>query len=421
MSEESDSLNAAVRLLVVDDDENNRDMLSRRLIRRGFTVDTAEDGPAAIRAIEAAHDENRDSPFDLVLLDIEMPGMSGFDVLRHVRQTHAATRLPIVIATARHDREDVVQALGLGANDYVTKPIDFPVVLARVQTQLDHKKAVDRIVGLEADVRRQNSELSRANARMRHSLELASQVQRSLLPTSSPMRVNGANFAWRFDPCDELGGDIFNAFELTDGRIALYLLDVSGHGVPAALLSVTLSRVLTPVNGPSLVECDDGQGNIVAREPAAVVAELNARFPLGERGGQYFTIFYAVFDCRERTLTYVSAGHPPALLIPSDGDARPLEGNGFAVGWVEGAEFEQHTLTLSPGDRIVTYSDGITETMDPADRHFGTAQLAAVLERFRTASMQDQVNGLMNAVTAFRADGEVSDDVTVLAFECACD
>src|SRR4051812_5316409 len=117
----------SARLLVVDDDENNRDMLSRRLARRGVTVEGAWDGHQALAAIEGAGH----NPFDLVLLDVEMPGLSGFDVLRRLRETHPATQLPVIIATARTDREDVVEALGIGANDYVTKPLDFPVVFAR--------------------------------------------------------------------------------------------------------------------------------------------------------------------------------------------------------------------------------------------------------------------------------------------------
>src|ERR1700722_7517431 len=126
------------RLLVVDDDENNRDMLSRRLERKGYSVAQAPEGHSALVAV------GRET-FDLVLLDIEMPEMNGFEVLKRVRETHPATRLPIIIATARGDREDVVEALRLGANDYVTKPLDFPVVAARVEAQLSLKRAVDRI------------------------------------------------------------------------------------------------------------------------------------------------------------------------------------------------------------------------------------------------------------------------------------
>lgn len=416
MSADSSSPAFAERLLVVDDDENNRDMLSRRLMRRGFTVDVAADGYQALEVIR-----NPDQPtYDLVLLDIEMPGLSGFDVLTQVRQTHPATTLPIVIATARHDREDIVKALGLGANDYVTKPIDFPVVLARVETQLTHKRAVDRILALEADVRRHNAELEKANARMRHSLELAAQVQKSLLPGKSPLEVGTLQFAWRFDPCDELGGDIFDAFPLPGGQIGFYLLDVSGHGVPAALLSVTLSRLLGPTGAPSLVEALGQDGKLIARPPADVVGELNRRFPLTGGTGQYFTMFYGLFDCVKNHLRYVSAGHPPALRVADDGHVSPLGGANYAVGWFPEEPFDEYDLTLGPGERIVLYSDGITETMDPAGRHFGVDGLAAALSRGRGQQICEQIDGLMQDVIAFRADGEVRDDVTILALECDC-
>ncbi|MDB5325026.1 MAG: rsbP 2, partial [Phycisphaerales bacterium] len=354
------------------------------------------------------------------------PGMNGFDVLKQLRETYPATRLPVIIATARHDREDIVKALGLGANDYVTKPLDFPVVLARVETQLAHKRAVDRILALESDVRRHNAQLEKANARMRHSLDSAAQVQRSLLPAKTPLHVgsatHGAHFAWRFDPCDELGGDIFNAFVLPNGHIGLYLLDVSGHGVPAALLSVTLSRVLQPVSGSaSLVEHGHDAGQPAHRPPADVVGELNRRFPIDYRSGQYFTIFYGVFDCEHRRLTYVSAGHPPAVRVTRSGEVTPLKAEDFAVGWVPDAAFDTHTIDLAPGDRVFVYSDGVTETMDAAARHFGTDRLAEALSGGTRNDLQTHLDGLMAAVTAFRSGEEVLDDVTVLALECACE
>ena len=415
MSESQTTDLSALRLLVVDDDENNRDMLSRRLMRRGYTVDVAPEGITALEMIRS----DTHGGYHLVLLDIEMPGKSGFDVLSEVRKTHAATTLPIIIATARHDRDDVVKALGLGANDYVTKPIDFPVVLARVEAQLAHKRAVDRILALEADVRRHNEELAKTNARMRQSLEMAAKVQHALLPAKSPLRIGGLTFAWRFSPCDELGGDIFNAFALPDGKVGVYLLDVSGHGVPAALLSVTLSKLLSPIGRPSLVE-EMHDDQLVGRPPAAVVAELNRRFPLSPQN-QYFTIFYGVFDCEHNTLTYVSAGHPPALLVAGDREVHPIDGDGFAVGWFDEAEFDEQTVTLSPGDRVALYSDGIPETMDPEATHFGTSRLTAALDARRGHDLNSQLDGLMADVDAFRAGAEVCDDVTVLVMQCACE
>ncbi len=420
MSASAEPGNAPARLLVVDDDENNRDMISRRLARRGFDVVMAVDGFRALDAIDGPPDAPPDPsrrPFDLVLLDIEMPGLSGFDVLRRLRERHPNTRLPVIIATARGDREDVVQALGLGANDYVTKPLDFAIVLARVEAQLSHKRAVDRIVALEAEVRQQNAQLQRANDRMRSSLQMAARVQRSLLPAETAFRVNGVPLAWSFQPCDELGGDVLNAFPLAGGQVGFYLLDVSGHGVPSSLLSVTLSRILAPVPGhPSLVERAGPGGQLEPTPPRDVAVELNTRFPMGEKGGQYFTLFYGVLDPASGRLRYVSAGHPPAVLVYA-GDTRALVGDGLAVGWFEDADYDELTADLRPGDRLFVYSDGVTETMDGTTRHFGGERLSALLGRLRCDTLPACLGAITAACHAFRSGTEPLDDVTVLALE----
>ena len=167
------------RLLVVDDNEMNRDMLSRRLQRKGHEVATAVDGADALAQIENGR-------FDVLLLDIMMPGIDGFEVLKRLRATYSPTELPIIMATAKGERDDIVKALKMGANDYVTKPLDFPVVSARVQTQLSLKHAVDQIVALEKDLERRNQELVKVNRRMSEDLQAAAKVQQSMLPTSLP-------------------------------------------------------------------------------------------------------------------------------------------------------------------------------------------------------------------------------------------
>ena len=397
------------RLLVVDDDENNRDMLSRRLQRRGFGVETAEDGRQALAAIAR-------TPFDLVLLDIEMPGMNGFEVLEKVRETQSAVQLPIIIATARGDREDVLQALALGANDYVTKPIDFPVVLARVETQLSHKRVVDRIVELEADVRKRNAELQTANARMTHSLAMAARIQRSLLPDKS-LNEPGVRFAWLFEPCDELGGDILNLLSLGGGKVAMYLLDVSGHGVSAALLSVTFSRMLSIVPDQETLVHRPGPTGMEPRPPRDVAAELNRRFQMSGWDGQYFTLFYGVIDAARRQLRYVSAGHPPALVLPAVGPPRFLECHNLAIGWFPETEYEEGIVDLEPGDRLYVYSDGITEMMNAGGEAYGREKFEAICARGRADDLEKSLHALTRDIGLFRGNEAVADDVSSLAME----
>jgi phosphoserine phosphatase RsbU/P len=399
------------RLLVVDDNEDNRQTLARRLQRRGFEVGLAADGFQAIEAV------GREA-YDLVLLDVQMPGMSGFDVLKKLRVDHPPTRLPVIIATARTDREDIVEALKLGANDYVTKPLDFPVVLARVETQLAHKRAVDRILSLEEDLRRRNEELEEHNRRMRRSLELAADMQRALLP-AGPLDVPGLQYASVYHPCDELGGDILNIFPIGPRHVGLYLLDVSGHGVPAALLSVTLSRMLQPRPGQSSLVARAGERGLEPRSPAEVATELNRRFPMDDHLEQYFTLFYGVFDLERGVLRFVSAGHPPALCLPASGASRFVDSIGFAIGWFPDAEFHDHELALFAGDRLVAYSDGIIETGNDAAQAFGRHRLAQAAEASRQAPLDVLLESVVHSASEFRGPAPASDDVSALAIEWA--
>ena len=415
----SDSEPIDARLLVVDDDENNRDMLSRRLARRGMRVEVAHDGRQALAAVEgngggAGADER---PFDLIILDVEMPGLSGFDVLRRLRLAHPATQLPVIIATARTDREDVVEALGLGANDYVTKPLDFPVVLARVKTQLSLKRSVEQIRELEKGLEQRNAELQAANTRMRTDLDAAAKVQAALLPAAEP-RVPGYHFGWRFVPSAWLAGDILNFFRLDERYVGLYLLDVSGHGVAAALLSVTVSRFLSAARDPAslLWWREDNEDHYRLQPPAAVAARLNQRFPFDDKTGQYFTLVYGLLDLQTHRLRYVSAGHPGVICVPRAGRGALIEVTGYPIG-VASEAYDEHEIQIAPGDRLFVYSDGVPEAMDAADTPFGSERLLAQLDEARGGSLEDALTGLIDRIDGWRGAGHVHDDLSVLALE----
>ena len=367
-------------LLVVDDDEMNREMLSRRLARKGFDVTVAEDGAEALQAIT-------ECDFDLVLLDIMMPGIDGLQVLERLRRDRTPLDLPVIMATAKVNSDDVVYALKLGANDYVTKPLDFPIVLARVNTQLALRQAT--------------RQLEAAHARMKNDLEAAARIQQSLMPSALP-EIDGCRFAWRYRPCDELAGDALNIFPLTDGRFGLYLLDVSGHGVPAALLSVTLSRVLSQMRTES---------------PAAIAAGLNQQFPMDPETRQYFTIVYGELDLADCRLTWVSAAHPGPLRIDAAGNTEHIQASGFAIGWFPHAEFEEQTLDLSPGDRLYLFSDGLVEATNYADEQFGLERVADVLAAKRSRDLDASLDELLDEVLSWCGDKAPDDDISLLACE----
>ena len=413
----SASTAARGRVLVVDDTPANRDMLSRRLERHGFEVESAGDGESALRLI--SHSARR--PFDLVLLDVMMPGLNGIDVLRALRGRWAPTELPVIMATAKDASQDIVEALELGANDYVTKPLDFPVVMARVRTQLSLKRAVEQIRELEKGLEQRNADLQAANVRMQTDLDAAAKVQAALLPVSMT-DVPGYAFGWRFKPSAWLAGDILNVFRLDERYVGLYLLDVSGHGVAAALLSVTVSRFLSPVRDPASLlwwrEETDGSGvtHYRLQPPARVAARLSERFPFDDKTGQFFTLVYGLLDLHTHRLRYVSAGHPGVIHVARQGAARIIEVSGYPIG-VAPDEYDEHEVELAPGDRLYVYSDGVPEAMDANDNTFGTDRLLAQLDQMPRQSLDVTLSSLVDRIDHWRGGGRVHDDLSVLALE----
>ncbi len=407
-------------LLVVDDDELNRDMLSRRLERKGYKVIVSADGPGALALVE-------DRPFDLVLLDVMMPGLSGLEVLKLLRERHPATDLPVIMATARDQSEEIVHALRVGANDYVTKPLDFPVVMARIETQILLKRSVAETVRLKQDLAERNqaleqtnARLTRINRRMERDLRTAARIQASLLPRRIPTYPT-ARFAWHFEPCDELAGDSLNVVALDDRRVGLYVLDVSGHGVASALLSVTLSRLLSSPRDPSSVlvrGVDDHDGadpHGLPLSPALVADELTRRFPFDLAIGQYFTIIYGHFDVITGAFEYVSAGHPGLAYVPALGPPRIIDVPGFPIGLAPD-HYESRSFRLEPGDRLYLYSDGITEAMSPADVLYGAERMLNGLLQGRSEPLAKSVSNLLTDVRSWGGAG-LRDDISLVAVE----
>jgi sigma-B regulation protein RsbU (phosphoserine phosphatase) len=399
-------------VLVVDDDANNRDLLSRRLRRMGYEAEVGHDGQHALALIG-------EHAFDVILLDVMMPGLDGFEVLKILREHHAATDLPVIMATAKDDSEDVIHALGLGANDYVTKPLDFPVVVARIQTQISLKRAVELVRQLERRLAERNFDLEEANARMSRDLRAAARIQESLLPRSSP-DVPRLSFSWAFRPCDELAGDGLSVVKLDDHRVALYVLDVSGHGVASSLMSVSVGRLLTPPSDASsiLIKGGDGPDRLEPLPPAEVAAKLNRMFPFEVSTEQYFTFVYGVLDSSTGDFRYTLAGHPGPVLLPSGGKAKILPGRGYPIGLADGPKpYNEWGIRLNPGDRLYLYSDGIPEAVSPEGLPFGNERMLQRMEAGRLEPLCGVVNDLVAGIEAWSGPSRVRDDLSVLAVE----
>lgn len=412
------------RILLVDDDAASRDALAEVLGRRGLEITLAADGAAALQMIAA------DTP-DVVLLDIDMPVLDGYRTLQRIRERYPASVLPVVMLTGLYERQHLLRALEAGANDYITKPYDVQVVTARLQTQLSLNEAYQRIWKLEQGLERRsaalertnerlaavNRDLARINDQMSVDLTSAAEVQRALLPTAAPL-APGLHFGWALSPCATLAGDSLNVSMLDDDHVALHLLDVSGHGVRAALWSVTISQMLMPRGEqPSLVRQMGPDGRTLRpTPPAVVVRQLNAQFQFDVQSCQFFTLIYGILDTRNYLLRYVVAGHPGPLYLPRGRAPQDLTGPSMAVGLTPDAEFIEQELQLDPGDRLVLYSDGVTEARQGSREVFGTCRLRETFQRCREEPLAQSVAQALRVVQGF-AGGKPEDDVSLLAIE----
>jgi sigma-B regulation protein RsbU (phosphoserine phosphatase) len=254
-----------VRILVVEDDLIVRRVLRGHLESCGHEVTQALDGSEAWELLQQGH-------FPVVISDWMMPGLDGLELIRLIRSSHHASYVYVILLTGKSQREDFFRAMEAGADDFVTKPFDRDELRVRLRSAERIIQLEQSLAGRNAELQALNAGLSLANERMRRDLNAAAKIQRALLPTALP-EVRGVRFAWTFKPCEELAGDILNVVRLDDRHVGLYVLDVCGHGVASALLSVTVSRFLTTVPDSSslLLRKDEGASGYTL-VPAAEVA-----------------------------------------------------------------------------------------------------------------------------------------------------
>lgn len=404
-------MNNRVNVLAVDDRRENILALTSILECLDVNIVEALSGQEALALM-------LDYEFALVLLDVQMPGMDGFETARLMRGSERTRHVPIIFVTAiSKEQKYVFEGYESGAVDYLFKPLDPDIVRSKVRVFIDLYNQRLLLCEKTEELEHTNRALHDAYRQIKQDLAAAGAIQHQLLPSHLPEHPE-VSFAWKYKPCDELAGDILNVLEFDETRIGLYLLDVSGHGVRAALLSSALSNLLTSMPKAGSLLCERGSEadrvNVIA--PSEVASRLNDRFPMNIETGQYFTIHYGVLDVRQKEYHYVSAGHPAPVVVGVNGDITVGSAEGPAIGWFgSDLEYEEERLSLNSGDRVVVYSDGIIEAVGKG-REFGNEGLLNTLEKSRSLDLDAGLQSVVDAVKLL-TDGVHQDDVSLLGFQ----
>jgi sigma-B regulation protein RsbU (phosphoserine phosphatase) len=285
----------------------------------------------------------------------------------------------------------------------------------------DDSRTVTHFIGIQSDVTERweaEEKLQRANDQMRNDLRDAAVIQKAWLPQSLP-NIPGYDFAWQFRPCDELAGDGLHILRLDEHHVGLYVLDVSGHGAPAAMLSASLVRSLSPHPEQSCLYVPDADNptGFAAASPAQALTTLNRRVSPGPQTGKFFTIIYGILDLRSAEFRYATAGHPPPVRLNAAGTTLCPLAEGIPIGVLPEFEFGEQCVQLESGDRLLIYTDGASEATNADDQDLGDDRMMSFLAETRSLPLAESLPALIAKVEKWCPGGIPQDDITLVALE----
>ncbi|MBV8865285.1 MAG: SpoIIE family protein phosphatase [Acidobacteriaceae bacterium] len=370
-------------VLVVDDAPANIQVVNS-ILKDTYKVRVATNGA---KALELA---NVTPAPDLILLDVMMPEMDGYEVCTRLKAAPETRDIPVIFLTGQTEIEDETRGFEVGAVDYIHKPFSPAVVKARVNTHV-----------VLRGIRQQ---LALQLIALKSELETARQIQLSILPRELP-RIEGLDIAARYIPMTSVAGDFYDFIIVDEKRIGILVADVSGHGMPAALISSMLKIALAS-QSPSA--CD----------PALVLSGLNQAL-YGKFAGHYVTAAYVLVDVEKQSICYAGAGHPPLILRDQAArNTHEIVENGFFLGFFPNATYSAVEIPFRDGDWGVLYTDGIPEMTNSSEEQFGSDRFKLFLENNHDLSAGQFVDNLLDELSLWsdRASGrEPEDDLTVLA------
>lgn len=367
------------QILIIDDDPVIQRLLKRVLTNSGYQVFVADNGKTGLELAKQIQPA-------LIISDWLMPELSGLELCRCIKENQELAITFFILLTSRVSVEDRVEGLDAGADDFLCKPIDSQELKARVRAGL-------RLYELSQDLRQQKHILERE-------LEEAAEYVASILP--EPLFSNALNIDVYFMPSRHLGGDSFDYFWLDSQSLVFYLLDVSGHGLRAALPSISVVNLL---RSRSL-------NNVNYYQPQEVLTELNKIFQMTQRNDKYFTIWYGVYNIFTRELVYSSAGHPPAILF-SGIQQQLLNTKNMPIGMFPNITYINNVCQIPSGSNLYLFSDGIYEFNLENGKFWGLNHFIKILKTFQTQS-KNSLDDILKEVWQLHSCQDFDDDISIM-------
>lgn len=371
------------KVLIVDDLATNVDLIKAYLEEEGYAILTASNGK------EAWEIAQKELP-DIILLDVMMPIMDGYEACRLIKGNKSTENIPVVIITSLSETSSRIEGLEAGADDFLSKPFNIYELLARVKSLVRIKKYYTQILD--------------QNRVFQEELEIAKKVQEAILPSNN-FKIEGLSLNYKYIPCKTVGGDYFNFVQLPDNQFGIFLSDVMGHGVAGSLITMVLKTFFD-----SLVR--------KVKKPSDFLFELNNE--LQTIFGDiliYATAIYLIIDLKNKKLLYSNGGHPSALLFnQKKSEIEELKCKGTILGIFKDATYETYERKLDMNDQVLLYTDGITDVEDSNDRMLGDERLHDIVKQNKALDPKKLIEILLKEVYKYAKEEHFEDDINLICF-----
>lgn len=405
-SHPSTAPNTGMSILIVDDSRLQRRILGSSIRRWGYGLHEAESAEEALEICNVQH-------VDIVLCDWMMPGMSGPEFCRVFRNMDRKGYGYFILLTSKSAKEEVAQGLEAGADDFLTKPVHPDELRARII-------AGQRVQSMEQELRTKNCIVSDTLAQLQvlydkidRDLIEARKLQQSLV-RERHRDFGGAKVNLLLQPCGHVGGDLVGMFPINERKIGIYGIDVSGHGIASALMTARLAGLFPAGKPDQNIAIEIRDGALIPRSPAAVAMYLNELVLQEIETEQYFTLLLGHLDLFTGEVVMTQSGHPHPIVLRASGHAEFHGVGGLPVGLIEGAQYEDFSVSLDRGDRLLFVSDGITECTDQNGLMLSRAQLSHLLKQTQSLPGDQAAEALVQGLAEQSGKSEFEDDISIV-------